>query len=125
MGYPAWPLELPQEPMMDGFDSDGQQPVRRQQMESGLDRVTRVSSTTARSNSISFALDASQLATFWSFYDNAANGGADFVLMPMVTGNSVAMHVCRIASYPKQSRYGIHWRVSFSLETAHQHIDWS
>lgn len=125
MSYPSWPQSLPQEFMGDGFSNGGAQPVNRQQMESGLDRVTRISSVTVRNNSYSIVCDEKQLADFWSFYENAANGGADFILAPMLTGNKVSMHVCRFSSYPAQSRHGIKWKVSFSLETDQQHIVWS
>lgn len=124
MSYPAWPETLP-EPMMDGFAHAGEQPVRRQQMESGPDRVTRISSTTVATNNYSICVDEEQLAEFWSFYENAANGGADWVQAPMFTGNAVALHVCRFASHPSVGRLGVKWRVSFTLETSHQVIDWS
>jgi hypothetical protein len=124
MTYPVWPDNLP-EPMADGFSHSGEQPVRRQQMESGPDRVTRISSSTNISNTYSICVDEQQLADFWSFYENAANAGADLVLVPMLTGNVVALHVCRFGSYPALSRLGIQWRLSFSLETNQQVIDWS
>jgi len=123
--YPVWPESLPQEFMADGFDNDGAPPLRRQQMESGLDRVTRVSSTTVRTNNYSIVCDEEQLADFWSFYENAADGGAAMVLMPMLTANKVFMHVCRFLSYPKKTRHGVKWRVTFSLETTQQQINWS
>lgn len=125
MVYPVWPESLPQEFMADGFTDGGDPPLRRQQMESGLDRVTRVSSTTVRTNTCSFVCDEKQLADFWSFYENAADGGAAIVLMPMKTANAVLTHACRFLSYPATSRHGIKWRVTFSLETAQQQINWS
>lgn len=125
MTYPAWPESLPQEFMGDGFSDGGSPPLRRQQMESGLDRVTRISSTTVRNNTYSIVCDEKQLAEFWSFYESAADGGAALVQMPMLTGNDVLMHICRFSSYPNVSRHGIKWRVTFSLETAQQQINWS
>lgn len=124
MSYPVWPLDLPK-PLAEGFAHAGEQPVRRQQMESGPDRVTRISSSTIATNSCSILLDRQQLAEFWSFYDGAANGGADWVQMPMFTGNVVALHLCRFASYPTVGPLGLKWRVTFTLETSHQVIDWS
>lgn len=125
MQYPAWPLSLPQCILADGFSNSGEPPLRRQQMESGLDRVTRVSSTVVSSNTYSIVCDEDQLAEFWSFYNGPANCGADFVIMPMFTGNDVLNHKCRISSYPNVARHGIKWRVSFSLETDQQQISWS
>lgn len=126
MNHPMWPSVLPQEPLLAGFSSSGQQPVRRQQMESGPDRVTRVSSQSVRSNNVAWYLEsAQQMAAFWSFYENEANAGADWVLIPVRTGNVVAPHLCRINSYPGQSRMGRGWQVSFSVETTDQPIDWS
>jgi hypothetical protein len=125
MTYPVWPEDLPHCILQEGFSNDGAQPVRRQQMESGLDRVTRISSTTVRTNTYSIALTQKQLAIFWSFYENAANAGADIVLIPMLTGNKIILHACRFASYPSLSKFGLNWRITFTLETGEQHNDWS
>lgn len=125
MSYPAWPLTLPQCVMADGFSNGGEPALRRQQMEAGLDRVTRISSTTVRNNTYSVLLDSEQLPEFWSFYDGPANAGADKVLMPMFTANKTLLHLCRFTSYPSVSRHGIKWRVTFSLETDQQQISWS
>lgn len=119
-----WPSTLPQLPLRDGFNSGGEQPVKRQQMEAGLDRVTRVSSNTDRKNQLSFVMTKSQAADFWSFYENEANAGADFVYVPMVTGNEVLLHVARIATYPQQLQDGIDWRISFTVETEEQQVEW-
>lgn len=125
MVYPVWPLSLPQCMLSDGFSNSGEQPLRRQQMESGLDRVTRVSSTTVRTNSYAIVCTVEQLADFWSFYESAADGGAAMVLIPMMTANKVLTHLCRFTAYPVVSPYGLKWRVTFSLETAQQQINWS
>lgn len=125
MSYPVWPESLPQKFLLEGFSNSGSQPVRRQQMESGLDRVLRISSTTVRDNTYSIVVDENQLAEFWSFFDADANAGADFVRAPMMTGNTVVMHLCRFSSYPQVVRSGLKWKVSFSLETDEQQIEWS
>lgn len=124
MSYPVWPESLPM-PRRDDFSVTGAQPVRRIQMESGMDRVTRISSTTVREATHVIVVSSMQAADFWSFYENEANGGADFVLIPTLTGNAVRMHRCRFASYPSMVPDGLEWRISFTLETAEQHIDWS
>lgn len=125
MSYPVWPDSLPQKFLLEGFSNSGTQPVRRQQMESGLDRVLRISSTTVRNNTYSIVVDEKQLAEFWSFFDMDANAGADFVRAPMLTGNTVQMHLCRFSSYPQVIRSGLKWKVSFELETDEQQIEWS
>lgn len=125
MAYPSWPLSLPQCMLSDGFSNGGDPPLRRQQMESGLDRVTRVSSTTVRTNNYSIICNEQQLAEFWSFYEDAADGGAAMVIIPMMTANKVLNHLCRFLSYPAIARNGLQWRVTFSLETAQQQINWS
>lgn len=126
MNHPMWPSVLPQEPLLAGFSSSGQQPVRRLQMESGPDRVTRTSSQTVRFNNTAWGqLTDRQVAAFWSFYEHEANAGADWVLIPVRTGNVVAPHLCRISSYPSQSRMGRGWQISFTVETTDQPIDWS
>lgn len=125
MSYAMWPSNLPQRPLVEGFGSSGTQPVVRQSMESGLDRVTRVSSLTERNNTVSFLMDNGQTAEFWDFYENHANAGADFVWIPLVTGNQVLMHVARISSYPRQRPDGLDWVISFEAETDEQQVDWS
>lgn len=125
MSYAVWPANLQQLPLVDGFSSTGEAALRRQQMESGLDRVTLVSDTVVRANTYSVICTREQLADFWSFYNNEANKGADFVLMPMVTGNDVQFHTCRFIGYPTQIPDGLEWRVTFQLETDEQQINWS
>lgn len=125
MSYPIWPLELQQVPLVDGFDSSGQNPVHRQEMESGLARVTLISSTAVRTNNYSIICTEQQLAVFWSFYNTDAAQGADMVYIPMITGNKPIPHLCRFVGYPKQIPDGLEWRVTFQLETDEQQIDWS
>ncbi len=123
--YPTWPDSLQQVPLVAGFSVSGEQPVKRQSMETGLDRVTRMSSSTVRTNNYSIICTNDQCADFWSFYENEANGGADMVRIPMVTANGVQFHTCRISTYPNQVPDGLEWRISFTLETDEQQIDWS
>ena len=125
MTYPVWPASLPQEFMMDGYSLGGEQPIQRQQMETGLDRVTQLSSSAVITNSYSFVLNDQQLEEFWSFYKNEAGLGASMVLVPMLTVSNVYLHLARFTSFPTQQRHGIAWRVSFSLETTQQQFDWS
>lgn len=124
MSYPMWPSSLPQAPLVRRFSAGGEQPVIRQEMEAGLDRVTRISYNTIRNNQVSFLMDNDQLAEFWSFYENEANAGADLVYVPMVTGNVVLLHVARISSYPTPVPEGIDWIVSFSVETEEMQVRW-
>ncbi len=125
MTYPVWPASLPQEFLLEGWTNSGEPPVRRQQMESGLDRVTRTSSTTVRNNMYSILVNEGQLADFWSFYETEGNAGADLIQAPLFTGNAVGMHLCRFLSYPVIARHGVKWKVSFTLETDEQYINWS
>lgn len=125
MNYPQWPQELQQLPLVDGFNYSGKAPIKRQEMETGLDRTTRLSSTTVRTNSYAIICDESQAAVFWDFYEKEANAGADKVLMPMVTANKVHMHLCKFVGYPSVVPDGLEWRISFTLETDEQHINWS
>lgn len=125
MAYPAWPESLPQCMRAEGFSMGGEPPIQRQSMESGPDRVTRISSTTVRTNTYAVDCNAEQLAEFWSFYEREANAGAAWVHIPMFTANKVLPHLARFTSYPSVSRFGVGWRVTFSLETSQQQFDWS
>lgn len=122
--YPLWPETLPC-PRREGFSSSGSAPIRRVDMESGPARVTRTSSVSITTNSYSITCSRIDAAEFWSFFNAEANAGADWVLIPMVTGNKLLPHKCRFIDYPTMTPDGLEWRISFTLETAEQHTDWS
>lgn len=124
MPYPVWPESLPDLPLRDGFSVESTPSIRRQQMESGPDRTTRVSSTTMHTNAYSIICDAQQVADFDSFFDSEANAGADWVIIPMLTSNAVIPHKCRFVGGVQRVPDGLDWRISFQLETAEQYIDW-
>lgn len=125
MDYPLWPETLPC-PRRDGFSVSGTPPTRRVEMESGPARVQRISSRAVVTNSYSITCGQIDAAEFWSFYHTEANAGADWVLMPMVTGNRLLPHKSRFVDYPEMRPEGLgRWRISFTLETAEHRSDWS
>lgn len=124
MSYPVWPETLPCLPLRDGFSAELMPALRRVEMESGPDRITRVSSTSMSSNSVSIFCTKKQLAEFDSFFNTEANAGADWVVIPMLTSNRVVPHKCRIVPPIRREHMGLGWRVSFGLETGEQHTDW-
>lgn len=124
MSYPVWPSALPRLPLRDGFSASSSPAVRTVEMESGAPRVTRVSSTTLHTATHSIVCTTEQLAEFDSFFDSAANAGADWVLIPMFTSNKAVPHKCRFVGGVQRVSMGRLWRVTFTLLTDEQHIDW-
>lgn len=124
MIYPAWPETLPA-PRRADFGATLTPSVRRQPMESGPDRVTRVSSVDMSNCTHVIVVDKAQAAEFQSFWKNEGNGGADWILVPTLTVNGVAMHKCRFVGDVTVVPDGLDYRIGFSLETDEQHIDWS
>lgn len=124
MSYPHWPETLPT-PLKDGFSAELTPGTRRVQMESGPDRVTRISSTSMSTNSYSIFCKSEQAAEFDSFFNVSANAGTDWVIIPMVTSNELLPHKCRIVGPIRREPMGLEWRISFTLETAEQLTDWS
>jgi len=115
--YPIWPQSLP-DVLREGYRVSGKQSNRRIKMEAGPDRVVRVSAQNRRDAPCSIIVDARQAADFWSFYDDAANDGAAWVLLRLKTINEIAFHQCRIATFPDVSWVNnTHSKISFSIET--------
>lgn len=118
----TWPSTLPH-PKRDGYQVSGELPVVRTAMEGGRARVHRVTSTIMRNISVSVVLDKKQANTFWSFFNVDANAGADFVYVPVITGNAIKSHLCRFTSYPNEAVNGLVFEISFSLETDEQYLE--
>lgn len=120
--YFTWPSSLPN-PRQNGYQVGGELPVVRTQMESGRARVHRVTSTIMRNITVSVALDKKQTNLFWDFFNNSANAGADFVYMPVITGNALKNHLCRFITHPSETVSGAVFEISFSLETDEQYLE--
>ncbi len=114
---PIWPQSLP-DVLREGYQVRGKQSVSRIKMEAGPDRVIRVSRQNRRELPCSVILSGDQAADFWQFYDGPADDGAAWVLLRVKTINDVALHKCRIVSFPSQSWVSqTHAKISFSIET--------
>lgn len=103
MAYPQWPAQLPK-PLRKPFRVRGKPPVQRTKMESGPDRTQRISATIMREAPVTVVIPESDQQAFWDFYDNDANAGANWVEMPLRIGNTVALHRCKIKTYPDSKR---------------------
>lgn len=96
----AWPTSLPA-PLIKGYGVKGQQSLRRTAMEAGPDRVQRVSDVTIRN--VSFRMIVTTLAQrtdLMTFYNTEANGGADWVTIPIDTGLGIVNHRVRFTAVP-------------------------
>lgn len=117
MPDPVWPVSLPK-PLREGYGVSGEQNVERTEMEGGPMRVIRTGTANRRLVSVSLVLDATQLPTFWAFYDVDANDGADFVQMPIKMGHTLQNRRVRFASFPAEQLVdATQVHVSFQLET--------
>ena len=96
----AWPTSLPS-PLLKGHSVSGSQSVRRTSMEAGPDRVQRISDVTMRKVSIRMMLTTlTQRTELMTFYNGEANGGADWVNVPIDTGLGIFNHRVRFLSVP-------------------------
>lgn len=118
----TWPAALPH-PKRDGYQVNGELPIVRTPMESGRARVHRVTSTIMRNISVGVVLDKKQTNLFWNFFNTDANAGADFIYVPVITGNAIKNHLCRFTSYPSVTVNGLCFEISFSLETDEQYLE--
>ncbi|MEJ2445148.1 MAG: hypothetical protein P8Y42_17130 [Exilibacterium sp.] len=120
-----WPQSLPR-PLIAEYRVSGELPVIRTPMESGPDRVTRVSSSITRQVSVSLLVSHLQAATFWRFFETTANAGADWFSMPLDTAGGVAYHRVRFTRFPTQEYLNLtHYRIRCVLETDDSHTLWS
>lgn len=121
MANAQWPDSLPGV-LRSGYGVSGKQAVIRTQMETGLDEVSRISSTNVRDITAAVALTDEQCSTFWSFYHSTegANDGANLIDISIKTSNGFALHACRIKTLPRSVPYGTKTKVSFTLETDQQ-----
>jgi len=117
MPDPVWPESLPT-PLLQGYKVNDELPLIRTKMESGPDRVTRTSTSFMSNVGFSILLSSAQRKTLRSWFENAANAGADWVSMPVDTGSGIAFHRCRIvAGLSWQPINSKTWRVNFKIET--------
>jgi hypothetical protein len=120
MAYPVWPGSLP-EPIIGDYQVNGELPVTRTPMESGRPRVHRTTNTIMRQVSYSIALTETQSDTFWDFFEDEGNTGADFFEMNIDTGRGMATHLCRFTSYPSTRKItGNKYMISGTIETDQQ-----
>lgn len=117
MPDPVWPSTLPK-PMREGYGVSGEQNIERTEMESGPARAIRTSTANKRQINVGLVLDATQLDTFWTFYDVDANDGADFVQMPIRMGSTVQNRRVRFITFPSEQLVdGTKTQITFQLET--------
>lgn len=116
MADPVWPGTLPH-PLLGGFNARRNLPLIRTEMESGPPRASRISDVVVSNINFNLVLDATQCATFETFFEGDANAGADWFLMPVDTGQGVVNHRVRITGYGLAIISDQLKRLSLSVET--------
>ena len=114
-----WPNNLPP-PLLAGFQERTNAKVLKTPMETGPQRVTRYSSHMTASGSFSFALDASQMAT-WRAMERDSNHFADwFEDLPLDIGDGSGVQPVRaritLSSFSVLVP-GEWWKVTAQFET--------
>ena len=97
MSDPTWPVSLPV-PSLEGYSVTDKLPLIRTEMEGGASRVTRISTSYVSNISFSMVLDNEQATSFREFFEYSANAGANWVEIPLNTGQGVATHRARFMS---------------------------
>jgi len=112
----VWPVSLPP-PLLTGYSITDELPLIRTSMESGPDRVTRISTQFNTNVSFSMTLTRDQAATFRNFFEVECNAGANWFDISLDTGNTLATHRSRFTASPRYALNPPFYSVSFSIET--------
>ncbi len=116
----TFPASLPA-PLLQGYGVSGKAAVRRIPMESGADRVTRISGVTVLNVKCSMTLTADQSVILFDFFEGDADAGAVWFDMRINTANGIFVHECRFVAYPAMKLAGGgKYSITFEVETTEQ-----
>lgn len=112
----AWPAGLPA-PLLAGYGFSEELPTLRTQMESGPDRVVRISTGYLTTVQLSLSVTPALLQTFREyFHGSECNAGANWIDIPIITTNTKQNHECRITAW-STTRNGTRWTLNLTVET--------
>lgn len=112
----AFPITLP-DPLIDGYSGSQDQAFIRTEMEAGSVRQRQRFSAANTQMEMNWIFNASEMATFKTFFDTTINRGSDWFTISLNVGAGNTSYEARFAK-PYQFSYvdGGYWRVSGTIE---------
>lgn len=115
MANPVWPVSLPQDPLIDGYDERAPDVLARTEMDAGPDKVRRRFTAGVRPMRLTVALTRTQVQTLDDFHVTTLQGGAlPFDWTHPRTLATVAFRFTEPPSYKPQSQTD--WLAALALE---------
>lgn len=110
---PAWPSDIPQKPLKEGFSRKPQDNVLRSSMDTGPEKARRRFTAASEYISCVYEMTESELSSFKSFYENDINSGAISFTWPDPENGNVTV---RIREPYSQQPKGLNYRISLKIE---------
>lgn len=111
-----FPATLPN-PLSSGYSGSKTQAFIRTEMEAGSQRQRQRFSAVNQNRSLNFLFNASEMATFKTFFETTINQGSDFFNISLDFGSGLATYAARfIQPYSDTFVDGGYWRVDCQLE---------
>ena len=113
----AWPGDLPQKPLADGFSEKAPTLIQRTQMDVGPAKARPRQTAGVTVLTCAFRLTSAQRASLMTFWQTTLAGGSlPFTWTHPVTG--AALSACRIVDPPalEPVARGIYWRAALTIE---------
>lgn len=111
----TWPANLPQSPLVDGFEETPPYEIVRTSMDAGPAKVRRRATSGVRRFQVQFIMTTTQMTIFDDFYVSTLSHGAS--RYDWDDPRTEVSKEWRIVDRPRYSPVGSeYWRVSFSLE---------
>ena len=102
---PSWPAGLPERPLVDGFSREAASNVQRTQMDVGLAKQRRRSTSGARPLKCTILVTDAQYATFQTFFDTTLGSGAiPFDWVDFFTGSAASYRFVHPQPWTEQPR---------------------
>ena len=116
ISYIDWPSELPQQPLIDGFNEEPSSIKIRTEMDAAIAKQRPRFSTSAESRTFKMLMTNAQYQTFKTFYkDTLRSGSLEFNMQkPGIPGENIVVRFNERSYSP--SPIGIHWMVQLNLE---------
>jgi hypothetical protein len=112
----TWPLTLPQAPLAEGYQESPGETVIRTPMDVGPPKQRRANTAGVKQWTVTWELEASQVETFQTFFEETLEGGAlSFELPhPRIDGSAVTVRFVKPPTWRPVS--GDAWQVQAVLE---------
>lgn len=112
----TFPTGLPN-PLVEGYSGSQDQVFIRTEMEAGSQRQRQRFSAANTQMTLTWLLDAADMATFKSFWTNDINRGSDFFTYSLDLGDGLTSYDVRFTQPYQFSYVDVdHWRVNGNVE---------